>query len=198
MWVIFFLGLFCRGWVFKPCLFDQGLHCIYSLVQWNLFSDVAHACNSGASSDHTEPISLHQAVCTVNPVQNDHALVQIKAVLVDRWSLLAVHFLYITVRALSCHAFHMHSIHLHVSTLTSINCWDCWKRLVTLRTCRKSQVWLYTKWVFFWKDNSLLVLCTLFSNIPILPLLACRVSGSGVVQTVFKSSGCAMYVFSHW
>ena len=35
---------------------------IYSLVQWNWFSDVTDACNSGASSDVREPISLHQAV----------------------------------------------------------------------------------------------------------------------------------------
>ena len=34
----------------------------YSLVQWNWFSDVTDACNSGASSDRREPISLHQAV----------------------------------------------------------------------------------------------------------------------------------------
>ena len=30
--------------------------------QWNWFSDVSDACNSGASSDIREPISLHQAV----------------------------------------------------------------------------------------------------------------------------------------
>ena len=35
---------------------------MYSLVQWNWFSDVTDACNSGASSDHRGPISLHQAV----------------------------------------------------------------------------------------------------------------------------------------
>ena len=35
---------------------------MYSLVQWNWFSDVTDACNSGASSDHREPISLHRAV----------------------------------------------------------------------------------------------------------------------------------------
>ena len=37
----------------------------YSLVQLNWFSDVTDACNSGASSDHREPISLHQAVHAV-------------------------------------------------------------------------------------------------------------------------------------
>ena len=39
-------------------------HCpkLYSLVQRNWFSDGTDACNSGASSDHREPISLHQAV----------------------------------------------------------------------------------------------------------------------------------------
>ena len=36
----------------------------YSLVQWNWFSDITDKCNSGASSDHREPISLHQAVHT--------------------------------------------------------------------------------------------------------------------------------------
>ena len=35
---------------------------IYSLVQWNWFSGVTDACSSGASGDHREPISLHQAV----------------------------------------------------------------------------------------------------------------------------------------
>ena len=35
---------------------------IQPVTQWNWFSDVTDACNSGASSDHREPISLHQAV----------------------------------------------------------------------------------------------------------------------------------------
>ena len=35
---------------------------LYSLVQWNWFSDVTDACNSGVSSDHGEPISLHEAL----------------------------------------------------------------------------------------------------------------------------------------
>ena len=35
---------------------------MYSLVQWNWFSEVTEACTSGASSDVREPISLHQAV----------------------------------------------------------------------------------------------------------------------------------------
>ena len=35
---------------------------LYSLVQWNWFSDVTDACNSGASIDHREPTSLHQDV----------------------------------------------------------------------------------------------------------------------------------------
>ena len=34
----------------------------YSLVQWNWSCDVTDACNSGASGDQREPISLHQAV----------------------------------------------------------------------------------------------------------------------------------------
>ena len=45
----------CLGWMAQFCA-------NYSLVQWNWFSDVTDACNSGASSDHGEPISLHQAV----------------------------------------------------------------------------------------------------------------------------------------
>ena len=43
----------------------------YSLVHWNWFSDVTDACNSGASSDVREPISLHQAV-RPNAHSNEH------------------------------------------------------------------------------------------------------------------------------
>ena len=44
---------------------------LYSLVQWNWFSDVIDACNSGASSDHREPISLHQAVCSLELLRGE-------------------------------------------------------------------------------------------------------------------------------
>ena len=40
---------------------------LYSLVQWNWFSDVTHPCNSGSSSDPRGPIALHQAV--KNPLE---------------------------------------------------------------------------------------------------------------------------------
>ena len=50
------------GFVSCQLLFFKMSRPIYSLVQWNWFSDVTHACNSGASSDHRDPISLHQAV----------------------------------------------------------------------------------------------------------------------------------------
>ena len=44
------------------CVRTSHVHA-YSLVQCNWFSDATDACNSGASGDHREPISLHQAVC---------------------------------------------------------------------------------------------------------------------------------------
>ena len=49
----------------KATLVNHKLLQTYSLVQWNWSSDVTDACNSGASSDHREPISLHQAVQSV-------------------------------------------------------------------------------------------------------------------------------------
>ena len=45
-----------------PIIHAWYMYALYSLVQWNWFSDVTEACNSGASSDGREPISLHQAV----------------------------------------------------------------------------------------------------------------------------------------
>ena len=51
-------------------LFLCTLHLMYSLVQWNWFSDVTDACNSGASGDHREPISLHQAVLLMHTWSN--------------------------------------------------------------------------------------------------------------------------------
>ena len=58
-----------RGNLWFPChenLLRHQQHPEYRLVQWNWFSDVTDACSSGASSDHREPISLHQAVCRVS------------------------------------------------------------------------------------------------------------------------------------
>ena len=46
----------------------------YSLVQWNWYSDITDACNSGASGDHREPISLHQAVLHISsPTRPDRS-----------------------------------------------------------------------------------------------------------------------------
>ena len=62
-WPMVTCGLKCTCG-FESIVSADGLPlCVmYSLVQWNWFSDVTDACNSGASSDHRGPISLHQAV----------------------------------------------------------------------------------------------------------------------------------------
>ena len=68
---IYSMAAYGNSMVYCTCC----LPLVYSLMQWNWFSDVTDACNSGASSDHREPISPHHAV--VVQIFSEHfALVQ--------------------------------------------------------------------------------------------------------------------------